>query len=386
MGKRKGKAKASEQVAERHEFDAGGYLGHDSTYSVNVNENVALSVDTVFACVRILADLVADAVVGEFRGNERLDDSRLTRRPMQSMTRRTWLWLTTATMALYNGVWLWTRFGSDSEGVPISVLPVPPTRLTWIGDTPYVDGQEARPEDLTWVPRTSFPSLTRELSTVLRLARDAIAAGYASGAYRTDFWQSGGAPVWYVKSDQKLDNDAAEKISDRVAERRQANPGRPLVLGMGSDIKQLGTDLGAGNTNQAIASVGQSIVRYFGVPGWLVGVPIEAGSLTYQNAAAAGLDLVRYTLQPGYAGPIADALSDFLPGDYLTGRRVVLDLSHLTRGTVLEQAQAYQIATGGKAWMLQNEVRNDLHMPELSEFDNLDPQGAPAPAIEQIGA
>jgi hypothetical protein len=118
------------------------------------------------------------------------------------------------------------------------------------------------------------------------------------------------------------------------------------------------------------------------VPAWLVNVPQEAGSLVYANAAQAGLDLVRYTLQPGYAGPISDAWSDELPGDIINGRRVVMDLTHLTRGTILEQAQAYQIATGNKPWMLPSEVRNDLHLP----IDmTLDESGANAPAMEQIG-
>src|SRR4029079_10103077 len=103
----------------------------------------------------------------------------------------------------------------------------------------------------------------------------------------------------------------------------------------------------------------------------------EAVSLTYANASAAGLDLVRYTLQPGYAGPIADAWSDELPGDYLYGRRVVMDLRHLTSGSTLEQYQSHQTATGYKAWMLPSEVRSALHMP----IDmTLDEAGAPAPA------
>jgi len=48
---------------------------------------------------------------------------------------------------------------------------------------------------------------------------------------------------------------------------------------------------------------------------------------------------------------------------------------------VLEQAQAYAIATGSKAWMLPSEVREELRLP----IDmTLDEAGAPAPAMEQI--
>ena len=131
----------------------------------------------------------------------------------------------------------------------------------------------------------------------------------------------------------------------------------------------------------AMSKLGTSIARYFGMPAWLVNVPTEAGSMTYANAGAAGLDLVRYVLQPGYAGPISDAWSGELPGDYITGRRVVMDLSHLTLGTVLEQAQTYQILTGSKPIMLPSEVRDRMHLPIDTTLDDA---GAPAPAAEMI--
>ena len=239
MGKAKRKKRAD--IAVRHGFDSGGLLGHESTYSVNVSEHVALAVDTVFACVRILADLTSDADVGEYRGTMRLDTlSRLARRPMGSITRRTWIWQLTSTMALYNGAYLWSRLGKDAEGVPISVEVVAPSRVTWTSArTVHVDGSPAQPDDLTWVPRMTFPTLTRELSTLIRLAREAIAAAWSADSYRSDFWQSGGPPSWYIKSDQPLSNTEAETISDRIVTRRTEAPGRPLVLGKGAEPKSL---------------------------------------------------------------------------------------------------------------------------------------------------
>ena len=65
------------------------------------SEAVALSVDALYACVRLISDGVASASWGEWRGLTRLPDSRLARRPMQRLTRRHWTWLVTSTMALY---------------------------------------------------------------------------------------------------------------------------------------------------------------------------------------------------------------------------------------------------------------------------------------------
>lgn len=387
MGKRKRErelARTAElQLAQRHGFDTGGLLGHDSTYNVNVTEQVALSIDVVASCVELLADLVADGAIHEYRGDTRLDqDSRIVQRPMRTMTRRNWLKWLVATLALYKGSYLWHESGVfDSEGVPDSIRVVPPSRVNWDGANVYIDGEKVDPDSLRWVPRMVFPTVTRELGTLLRLAREPIAAAFSADIYRGDYWQKGGAPVWYVTADQAITNTEADTIKARLVAKRQGAPGEPLVLGKGGKLAGFGADLGLDGTSGSLARLASSIVRYFRVPPWLVNVQSEAGSLTYSNASAAGLDLVRYTLQPGYAGPIADAWSDYLPGGYLSGRHVVIDLAHLTRGTILEQAQAYQIATGDRAWMLPSEVRNELHLPMDMTLDDA---GTPAPALETI--
>jgi HK97 family phage portal protein len=369
------------EVALRHGFDPGGLLGHDATYSVNVSEALALQVDTVLACVSILADLTADASIGEYRGTEKLPDSRLVLRPMASITRREWVWRLVAVMALYNGAYLWRRFGRDAEGVINSLEPVAPSRVSFIGSKAYLDGAEIDPGDLRWVPRMTFPTQTRDMAYLIRLARSAIAAAWSADAYRADYWEKGGRPPWYITSEQALSNTDAEAIQERVIARRTETPGAPMVFGKGAKIADMGTDVASDGASGAMDRANAAIARYFRVPAWLVNVIQQGGSLTYANASAAGLDLVRYTLQPGYAGPIGDALSDELPGSYLTGRRVVLDLTHLTRGTILEQAQAYQIATGGKPWLLPSEVRADLHLPMDMTLDDA---GTPAPRMEAI--
>lgn len=384
-GKRNRKATAvveqAPAVAERHEFDVGGLLGHGSTYFVNVSETIALAVPTVYQCVRIIADLVSDADIQEMRGTEVLNPSRITLRPMASITRRTWLWLVAATMALYNGTWLEYRGGRDSEGVPFSIIPIAPPRVSFDGENMRVDGVVVDAGNYRYIPRTSWPTVTGDIGTVLRLARDVIAAAWAAESYRADFWQAGGAPVLQIVSDQALSNDQADELRDRYVTRRVENPGSPAVFGRGAKLDTVGADMSAEGSTAAAADLGSEIAKYFGVPPWLANVPAAAGSLVYQNASSAGLDLVRYTLKPGYAGPIGDAWSDALPGGYLSGRRVNVGLNHLTRGTVLEQAQAYAIATGGAKWMLPSEVREDLQMPMDM---TLDEQGAPAPAIESI--
>ena len=110
-------------------------------------EALVLGVDVVYACVRTIADAISGAQVNEWRGIEPLLPSRLTRRPMQRLTMREWLWKVASTLALYNVCPLISRGGEDSEGVPWSVVPVSPPRLQWPADgQPLLDGTPISPD------------------------------------------------------------------------------------------------------------------------------------------------------------------------------------------------------------------------------------------------
>lgn len=395
MGKRSKRRAAearemSAAVVERHGFDSAGQLGHDGDYAVNVSERVALATDVVFACVRLIADLVADADVGEYIGRERVAvPHRLIRRPMMTRTRRSWLWQVASTMALYDGCWLRRDLaGLNPDGRPQSLVPIAPPRVSFVGRTMYVDAEVVDPDAMRWVPRLTFPTLTGDAAWALKLARQAIAAAWSADAYRADFWEHGGAPTTILSSDQVLSGPDAADYADRWVERRTESPGRPAVLGKGLTAQLFGADVAADGASAAAERVGTSVARYLGVPPWAVNVPSAAGSMTYNNAAWSGLDLVRFTLRPGYAGPIADALSDELPGDALLGRRAHLGLDHLTVGDALDRARTYQIATGGQRWMRPSEVRTAEHLPIDPTIDDvtLPTTGAPAPAAESIDA
>lgn len=389
MGKRKRRAIGTAEApaatlavapASRHDF-ALGVLGHDAgEYHVNVSERIALAGDVAYACVRILADAVADARWGEWRGTDQLIPSRLVRRPMASWTRRRWFWRVTATLALYNRCYL-ERIGEDSEGVALSLVPLRPGQLTRDERGYLIDGVRRVADDrIAVIYRADFPGITEDMASVLRLARETFAAQWAADAYRADFWENGGAPTVILTSDQPITDAEADAISGRWTTKRRDGPGKPAVLGKGAHAESFGADVDTEGANSATDRLGQSVARFFGMPTWLVNVASAAGSMVYSNTESAGLDLVRYTLR-GYLGPIEDCLSDELPADYILGRRVAGDVSHLTMGTLLERYQAYAIATGDKPWMRPSEVRAELHLAPDPELDGV---ADDVPELEKI--
>ena len=333
-----------------------------------------------------ISDAVSSARWGEWRGLEELPPSRLVRRQTERYTRREWTWLVTATMALYNVCPLKLTGGTDAEGVPTSLVPILPDRLSYVmrpgalEAEVYLDGVSVDPGSFAYVRRMLLPGMTQEQEAIFRLARMTIGAAYAAGEYRGSYWASGGAPTIVLTSDQKINQDQADDWRERWVDRRSSHPGEPAVLGQGLHAEKFGADMSGGSGGMtADGELGASIARVMGVPPHLVNVPSYASSLTYQNTESAGLDLVRYTLEP-YSDAIGDVMGDLLPGDYIIGRRVRLDLRHLSQAEQGSRFAAWSAALDpSTGWMSIDEVRANEGLAPLGGDAALVSSAKPAP-------
>jgi phage portal protein BeeE len=342
-------------LARRHTFSA-GLLGHDLTASswlVNVSEQTILGSDTAMACVMKIADAIAGAPMGEWVGNERVPSSDLVRQPMSSLSQWEWKWRVAATLTLYRYVYLLDPFGGSP---PVSLVPLAPSQVTNTGGKLYVDGRPlSDAARLYQWRRAAWPSLSPDVASAIVLARETFAAAMAAGAYQSDFWQQGGAPVTVLVSDQEIENTVADGIRDRWVEMRTSSPGKPAVLSKGAKPVAFGADLGTDGAGRSMDKINAAIARQFGVPPSLVNVAAETGSLTYQTTEQEGIHFARYTLQ-GYADCIGDSLSLLLPGP----NEVRLRLDRVTQPELLARFQAYEIALdaeGHPGWLTRDEIR-----------------------------
>src|SRR5215471_6182478 len=85
-----------------------------------------LSLSPVWRAVTLIADTIADMPWQEWSGDQRVDLSRLSKRPLALKTRRWWTWRVVATEALFSRVYCLHTGGYDSRGKPWSLLPLPP--------------------------------------------------------------------------------------------------------------------------------------------------------------------------------------------------------------------------------------------------------------------
>lgn len=317
----------------------------------------AVGLSAVWRCVSLIADTIADMPWTEWKGDDQLSSSRLVKRPMATMTRREWTWRVVATEALFNTVYCLHVGGYDRAGTPWSLLPIPPAAIMPFGymdpwgilpPTQYIVGGANYPvEALTIIHRAPFPGQREgDKNGIIDLARRQFSAYLAADVAMSRYWQAGGPITTVITTEQELDNPQAEEIAQRWVDRRSKGNDYPAVLGKGAKAEPWGADPTTESAVEARREITADIGRYFGVPTRILNAP-AGDSETYSNVENDAVDLLRYTLR-GYMGPVEDAISELLPGDYIGGRRMELDPSRLIQGDLASRAKAgLELVTAG---------------------------------------
>lgn len=359
-----------------------------------------LGLSTVWRCVTLIADVLADMPWREWTGPEQapreLAASRLVRRPQATMTRREWTFRVVATEALFNAAHLLHTGGTDSEGVPWSLLPVPPDAIypadmpdPWgmLPPTAYIVGGLYVPAAyVTVVRRAPFPNIRDEAVAIIKLARREFTTFLAASVHASRYWYAGGPTLTQIVTDQVLDDPAAKEIAERWQSARSMGSDYPAVMGKGAKAEPWGADPTSEAAVEARREINADIARYFGLPTRIVNAP-AGDSETYANVEDDKADLYQMTLR-GYAGPLEDAISEHLPGNYITGRRMRLDPIRFLQGNLASRATAYPALVNGERPILtQDEARSlgfglgpfpDLAQPQPSLAPGSDASAIPA--------
>jgi len=347
-----------------------------------------LGLSAVARCLDILTNAISQLEWYERRGTLDLPLSRIVAQPHPEMTRRDWTSYVVASMALWDRSYLLPTGGEDSEGVPLNLLPLDPSMvmpasiddgLRMVSPLPaaeyWVNQTKINSRDLVILNRSPIPGVSEATMGIIRLFRTKFAEALAADNYSSRYWQAGGPMDRALETDANIPETQAMRLSEDWGNRRSKGPDHWPVLTNGLKARQYGVDPTAQSAVDARKELVADVARAFGIPTDKVNAP-AGDSETYKSSEPANMDLWRFTLS-NYAGAIQDAISSKLPG----GRRMYMDPWPIVAPPTATLGQYYQLATGGKAWLLPEEVRDRLGLPPVEDPEELNP-----PAPEPVAA
>lgn len=345
-----------------------------SKVGVNVSWERALDVSTVFACVRVLAEGVAQV---PFRVMRELPDGKgsvpATDHPLYKvLNSKPNRWQTSFAMretmilhlALTGNAFFYKSLvrGRVKELIPIDPGCVTITRnndysLTYTIGHP--DGSIVTlPQSMVWHIRGPSWDTWRGLDAVQQ-AREAIGLTIATENTQAEMHANGMQTSGVYSTDKTLSGDDFVKLQQWIARQIGGeNRHKPFVLDNGFKwTAQSMTGVDAQHLETRKFQI-EEICRAFRTMPIMIGHSDKAS--TYASAEQMFLAHVIHTLMPWVVRIEQSANNDLLDGDEDEGFSAKFNMNSLMRGAAKDRAEFYSKALGSggsPAWMTQDEVR-----------------------------
>ena len=376
---------AAERTKSLDELAAWYGLELATSSGAAVTEGNALKLSTVYACVRLLSESVASLPLHTYRrlerGKERADVGPLTEllhdQPNPAMSSFVFRETLQGHLLLWGNAYAWIE--RASRGQIVALWPVRPDKVKAF---PQKDGTvvyeyDFRGEKLKSAASSMlhFPGLGFDGITgysPIGLMRQAIGLGLAAEEFGGRFFGNSAVASGVLSTPNKLSDDARHRIK-RSWEQAHTGENRwsVAVLEEGLTWQALGVKPEEAQFLETRNFQSQEIARAYGVPPWMVGVPVT-GSMTYSNVEQQQIAFVTYSLRP-WLVRWEQELNRKLFSDSNTFAEFTVDA--LLRGDTLTRYRAYEIGrkTG---WLSANEVRERENMNPVEGGDEY---GTPAP-------
>lgn len=274
----------------------------------------ALSVPAIFRAVTLLSNVAGSLPIQAYRNSVLMDEPpALVRRPDPNTSRRQFVRQTVWNLATRGeAFWYVTARDPDGKAAALLVVPSREVRVEW-------DERRIR-KVYYWRDREMAPGQMRHLTFAvedgglrgvgpLQLCGAAISAAIEANEWAASFFAEGGVPSVNLHSAVELDEKEATALRDKWLQNR----GNTAKVTSGPlELREVQVNPVDGQLTQArMASIGDASTA-FGIPAHLLAYSQPGASLTYQNLGDVAVELVRFSLGPGYLEPIEDELSDLL--------------------------------------------------------------------------
>lgn len=287
-----------------------------------VNQDSALRIGTVWACVQLVSDYIAGTDVatvtkrpdGEVIRNGQ--QPQLLANPWPEWTQYEWFFAMQASLML-RGNAFGRKLDFDSHGYPRMIQPVSADQVGVArvkGELAYKFGRETVPTDEVFHLRAfTLPGKDTGLSPI-EYAATTMGVNIAAEDYTARFFGDGAHPTAVLESDNPITKDQADTILDRVRKKFAGGNREPLVLGAGTKWTQIQVSPGETQFLETIRATDVQIARFMGlgVCPELVAAGVSGQNITYANVESRSLDLQTYGVMP-WTTRWAQALTPLVP-------------------------------------------------------------------------
>lgn len=355
------------RTQDRALWDVGeAWPGPSTMAGVNVGPDTALRLAAVWACVRILSDVVSTLPLDltDEATRRPVDKPTILVRPSAYCGWHEWIgqvmWSTLLTGAAYGLIV--ARSGAGMQ--PTQIELIDPARVTVVLKPDRLtveyrfDGQVIERGEELWVFNGHrFPGIPWGLSPI-RYHAETIGLGIAAGRWGGSFFGRECRPAGVLTFDGTANDDDIRELTEHWREQHMGVR-RIAVLEKGLDYKPIEVPPEEAQFLDTQRLNLQQICGIYGVPVELIGSGVTGESITYSNVVDRPLTLLKFGVQP-WLVRLEAALAELLP----RGMVAKFDPAGLLRADQKTRYESYTMALDA-GWLTVNEVRAQEDLPPL---------------------
>lgn len=356
-----------------------GDWGHQATSAsgVNVNNDSALNLLTVYGCVSLISDTIATLPRDIFRKDAAgqpqpvnvprwIDQPNADNDAIEFITQ-------SLVSLLLDGNCYWAYRIDSTQGIPAEIIVLNPADVT-IQTAPAQPGQlpprvylvKGQPYfgRLLHIKGAMRPGMNRGISPV-ESARQSIGIGLASAEFAARFYANGTTVSGVIQTPGEMTPEQATILKQKWGREHGGlhHAHEPGVLTNGATWNAISVTPEQAQflaTRQFQAA--EICAQMFHIDPSFLGLTAQGpgGSITYANLEQRGIHLVQFTLLK-WIIRLERAYTFLLPKP----QYMKFNVEGLQRADLKTRYESYRIGTGGAPWMTENEVRDLEDLPPL---------------------
>lgn len=353
-----------------------------------VTEQAAMKQATVYACVSLIADNVAQLPLHlyEHGPNGR---TRAVRHPLYRILRgrpNSWqtsfeFWQYMTLSLLLRGI-ACAQIARGVGGEVVSLIPLAPHAYqeVWDGadhyyDVTLVDGTHARlqPDEVFCIKAMSLDG-RYAVSPIEYAAANTVGLSLDAIKYARAFYKNGARPGGVLTTPAMLTTPKAKEMQQEWEETYSgSNNGRVAVLYGGLTYQPITMSNSDAQLLELMGYNDKKICGLYRVPPFLVGVD-DGGTAWGTGMSEQKQSFITFTINPWCERIVAAIYRDLLRGSEKAHYYAEFLTEQFLKGSPKEASDAYKLALGGTqnpGYMTINEVRRRENLPELPDCDEI---------------